>query len=134
MRLSKQRDPACNFFHPHHVLLSRGREPICARHMRLEYRTPSTQEKTTRGDYDMKKTTRLRLLLTAAIALLVSVLLASCGSPTSPANRPLEPAATAGPAVQESVSFGKSQVGFKIVGRNGGGMWRRGLSVSVPTE
>ena len=54
----------------------------------------------------MKKTTRLRLLLTAAIALLVSVLLASCGSATSPANRPLEPAATAGPAVQENVYLG----------------------------
>jgi outer membrane protein assembly factor BamB len=82
----------------------------------------------------MKKTTRLRLLLTAAIALLVSVLLASCGSATSPANRPLEPAATAGPAVQENVYLGKSQVVYKLDGRNGGVIWKQALTRSAPLD
>src|SRR5258708_38937652 len=82
----------------------------------------------------MKKTTRLRLLLSAAIALLVSVLLASCGSATSPANRPLEPAATAGPAVQENVYWGKSQVVYKLGGRNGGGVRKQALTRRAPPD
>src|SRR5260370_34950355 len=82
----------------------------------------------------MKKTTRLRLLLTAAIALLVSVLLASCGSATSPANRPLEPAATAGPGAQENVYLGKSQVVYQLDGRNGGVIWEQALTRRSPLD
>ena len=67
----------------------------------------------------MKKAPHLRLLITAAIALLVSVMVESCGSATYPASRPLETAATAGPAVQENVYLGSSQVVYKLDGLQG---------------
>jgi outer membrane protein assembly factor BamB len=82
----------------------------------------------------MKKTTRLRLLITAAIALLVSVLVASCGSATYPASRPLDTAATAGPAVQENVYLGKSQVVYKLDGRKGSVIWKQALTRSAPLD
>jgi outer membrane protein assembly factor BamB len=82
----------------------------------------------------MKKAPHLRLLITAAIALLVSVMVESCGSATYPASRPLETVATAGPAVQENVYLGSSQVVYKLDGHNGSVIWKQALTRSAPLD